>query len=54
MEQAMIKIRKNLKVAQDRKKSYAERKRTHKEFKVGDHVYLRVKPKRISKDGYLC
>jgi hypothetical protein len=48
MEQAMIKIRKNLKVAQDRKKSYADNKRTHKEFKVGDHVYLRVKPKRRS------
>jgi hypothetical protein len=28
MEQAMVKIRHNLKVAQDRKKSYADRKRT--------------------------
>jgi hypothetical protein len=32
----------------DRQKSYADRNRTHKEFKVGDHVYIRVKPKRSS------
>jgi hypothetical protein len=37
-----------LKVSHDRKKSYADSKRTHKEFKVGDHVYLRVKPKKSS------
>jgi hypothetical protein len=42
----MIKIRQNLKIAQDRQNSYADNKITHKEFKVGDHVYLRVKPKR--------
>jgi hypothetical protein len=48
MEQEMIKIRWNMKVAQYRKKRYIQSKRTHKEFKVGDHVYLRVKPKRIS------
>jgi hypothetical protein len=40
MEHAMIKIRQNLKVAQDRQKSYVDNKRTHREFKVGDHVYL--------------
>jgi hypothetical protein len=27
-----------LKVAQDRQKSYADKEKTHKEFKVGDHV----------------
>jgi hypothetical protein len=54
MEQAMIKIRQNLKVAQDRQKSYADSKRTHKEFKVGDHVYLRVKPKRSSLRMGMC
>jgi hypothetical protein len=37
-----------MKVAQDRQKSYADRKRAHKEFKVGNLVYLQVKPKRIS------
>jgi hypothetical protein len=44
----MTKIRQNLKLAQDRKKSYVDNKRTNKEFKVGYHVYLRVKPKRSS------
>lgn len=28
----------------DRQKNYAFLKRTHEEFKVGDHVYLQVKP----------
>jgi hypothetical protein len=48
MEHTMVKIRQNIKVAQDRQKSYADNKITHKEFKVEDHVYLRVKPKRSS------
>jgi len=46
MEHAMIKIRHNLKVDQDRQKSYIDNKITQKEFKVGDHVYLRVNSKR--------
>jgi len=48
MEQAMIKTRHNLRDAQERQNNYADSKRTHKEFKVGDHVYLQVKPKRSS------
>jgi hypothetical protein len=44
MEQKMIQIKKNLKISQDRQKHYTDRKRTPKEFKTGDHVYLRVKP----------
>jgi hypothetical protein len=44
----VAKIKQNLKVAQDRQKSYADRNQTHREFKVGDHVYLRVNPKRSS------
>ena len=27
-------------------KSYADKKRIHREFNVGDHVYLRIKPKK--------
>jgi hypothetical protein len=46
MEHKVTKIKRNLKVAQDMQKSYANKSRTHKEFKVGDHVYLRVKPRR--------
>jgi hypothetical protein len=48
MEEQMVKIRKNLKVAQDRKKRYADKIRTHREFKVGEHVFLKVKSKRSS------
>jgi hypothetical protein len=47
MGHTVIKIRKNLKLSQDRQKCYGDRKRTHKEL-VGYHVYIRVKPKRIS------
>jgi hypothetical protein len=33
-----------LKEAQDRQKSYADSKRTPREFNIGDHVYRRVIP----------
>ncbi|XP_062115192.1 uncharacterized protein LOC133829485 [Humulus lupulus] len=32
--------------AQSRKKSYADLKRKHVEFEVGDHVFLRVTPRK--------
>jgi hypothetical protein len=48
MEDQMIKIKQNLKVTQDRQKIYANKNRTHKEFKVGDHVFLKVKSNRSS------
>jgi hypothetical protein len=48
MEEKIVKIKYNLKVFQYRKKSYADKGRTHKEFKVGDHVFLKVKAKRSS------
>ncbi|KAK2457774.1 hypothetical protein QL285_005010 [Trifolium repens] len=38
------KIRAMLKVAQDRQKSYADRRRRPLEFEEGDHVFLRVTP----------
>jgi hypothetical protein len=43
MEEKIFKIKHNLKVAQDRKKSYVDKGGTHREFKVGDHVFLKVK-----------
>jgi hypothetical protein len=43
MENMISKVQQNLKEAQDRQKSYADRKRRHLEFQVGDHVYLKVK-----------
>jgi hypothetical protein len=48
MEDQMLKIKKNLKDAQDRQKSYADKNRIHREFKVGDHVFLKVKANRSS------
>ena len=37
-------IQTNLKVAQSRQKSYADKRRKPLQFEVGDHVYLRVSP----------
>ena len=48
MEQTFHEVQKKLKVAQDPQKSYANLRRKHKEFGVGDHVYLRFKPKKSS------
>jgi hypothetical protein len=45
MEEQMTRIKHNLKVAQDRKKSYAEKNRVLRDFKVGEHVFLKVKEK---------
>ena len=41
-------IRQNIRIAQDRQKSYADSKRSQRLFEVGDRVFLRVKPKRSS------
>ena len=38
MEQEVVKIMQNLKAAQDRQKSYADKHRVSIEFSVGDHV----------------
>jgi hypothetical protein len=48
MEEQMLKITQNLKATQDRQKSYARKNRSHREFKVGDQVFLKVKANRIS------
>ena len=47
VQQAVDKIRvvrKRIKAAQDRYKSYADMRRRPLEFQVGDHVFLRVSP----------
>ena len=46
MEREMKVIKKNLKVTQDRQKSYVDQHRAFKEFQVGEHVYLRIKPEK--------
>jgi hypothetical protein len=43
MEEQLLKIKHNLKAAQDKQKIYSEKGRTHRDFKVGDHVFLKVK-----------
>jgi hypothetical protein len=48
MEEQMLKIKQNLKVAQDRQKIYVDKGRTCGEFKVGKHVLLKVKANRSS------
>ena len=48
IDQIVWKVQKELKVAQDIQNIYAELKRQHKEFLVGDHVYLRFKHKKSS------
>jgi hypothetical protein len=48
MEEQMTKIRKNLKVAWDMHKSYADKNKFFRDFKVGEHVFLQVKVKRSS------
>ena len=46
MESEVKKIRQNLKAAQDWQKIYADKNMTYREFEVGDHVYMQIKPKR--------
>ena len=48
MEEEVVKIRQNLKAAQDRQKSYVDKNRVNKEFSIGYHVYLRVRAKKSS------
>ena len=44
----MLKFKKNLKETQDRKKIYADKNRTSREFKVGENVLLKVNSKKSS------
>jgi hypothetical protein len=48
MEERMVKIKHNLKDSQDRKKNYADKNKVFRDFRVGEHVFLKVKAKRSS------
>jgi hypothetical protein len=48
MEEKMENIKRNLKATHDMKKSYAYKNRVFKYFKVGEHVFLKVKVKTSS------
>eukprot|EP00253_Pinus_taeda_P019441 PITA_19441 len=46
MEETVKRVRTNLKAAQDRQKSFVDRRRRFREFQVGDHVFVRIQPRR--------
>jgi adenine specific DNA methylase Mod len=48
MEQQVIQINQNMKISHDRQKIYANRKITPREFNIGDHAYIRVRPRKSS------
>ena len=48
MEEKMTRKRKKLKVSRNRQKSYVDKNIVFKDFKVGKHVFLKVKAKRGS------
>ena len=48
LKHLVTKVQGNLKEAQDRQKSYADKKRKDKDYQVGEHVYLKVKSKQSS------
>ena len=41
-------IKKNLNTTNDREKTYPNKHKEFKEFQVGEHVYLHIKPKKSS------
>ena len=44
MENMVRKVQQNLKEAQDRQKSYADKKRRDLKFEVGDRMLLKISP----------
>ena len=54
MHSIVKQVQVNLKVAQERKKSQAYLKRTQKEFQVGEHVFIKVRPKKSSMILGIC
>ena len=48
MELIVKQVQGNLKIVQDQEKSQAELKWTPKEFQVGEHVFIKMRPKKSS------
>jgi hypothetical protein len=48
MEEHMVNIKHNLKETHDRKKIYAYKGRVANKFQMGERVFMKVKPKKIS------
>jgi len=51
MEDVVKRVRVNLKAAQDRQKSFADRRRRLKEYQVGDHVFVRIQVRKVPSNG---
>ena len=50
----MTRIKKNLKETQDQQKSYADNNRNETQFALGDHIFLKVKPRKNSSNLGNC
>ena len=48
MEEIVQQVQGNLKIVQDQQKSQVDLKRTPTEFQVGEHVFIKVRPKKSS------
>ena len=48
MDEEVVKIRQNMKAAQDRQKNYVDKHRVNREFSIEEHVYLRVRKNKSS------
>jgi hypothetical protein len=48
MEKMVKRVQQNLKEAHEGQKIHSSFKRIHREFQIGDHVYLKVKSRRSS------
>ena len=48
MDLILKQVQGNFKIAQEQQKSQADLKRTPKEFQVGEHVFIKVRPKKSS------
>eukprot|EP00253_Pinus_taeda_P008399 PITA_08399 len=54
MEDMVKRVCANLKAAQDRQKSFADRKRRFKKYQVGDHVYVRIQVRKSTLQWSVC
>lgn len=54
MEAMVKRVRANLKIAQDRQKKISDRKRTFREYQVGEHVYVRIQARRSTLQWNAC
>jgi hypothetical protein len=54
MEDQMVRIKQNLKEVEYRQKVYPYKNTTNRKFKVGEHVILKVNPKKIYLKFGIC